>query len=188
MVWHNSRDLRRALLAALAACTTCTRRRGFARRCVPAPLASRRRWRPHCARHRPAHGSVAFWRQFTHDCGSAHAPCTRQDVVPRTPFAPASLHHARARLPPPSHPQYALPGLVPLVEHDPEMADLIEREKNRQWKGLELIASEVSEGGSRGRRELPKVAPLHHLTPTPTRVLLAVSLVHLSCRTSRPAR
>jgi hypothetical protein len=34
-------------------------------------------------------------------------------------------------------------GNVALEEHDPEMFDLIEREKNRQWKGLELIASEV---------------------------------------------
>eukprot|EP00518_Triparma_eleuthera_P004284 CAMPEP_0182461686 /NCGR_PEP_ID=MMETSP1319-20130603/6187_1 /TAXON_ID=172717 /ORGANISM="Bolidomonas pacifica, Strain RCC208" /LENGTH=472 /DNA_ID=CAMNT_0024661005 /DNA_START=13 /DNA_END=1431 /DNA_ORIENTATION=- len=33
-------------------------------------------------------------------------------------------------------------GLVPLSEHDPELYDLIEREKNRQWRGLELIASE----------------------------------------------
>jgi len=31
---------------------------------------------------------------------------------------------------------------VSLEEHDPEIFDLIEREKNRQWKGLELIASE----------------------------------------------
>ena len=30
-----------------------------------------------------------------------------------------------------------------LEAHDPEMFDLIEREKNRQWKSLELIASEV---------------------------------------------
>jgi glycine hydroxymethyltransferase len=33
-------------------------------------------------------------------------------------------------------------GLVSLEEHDPEMYDLIEQEKNRQWKSLELIASE----------------------------------------------
>eukprot|EP00565_Helicotheca_tamesis_P007600 CAMPEP_0185731896 /NCGR_PEP_ID=MMETSP1171-20130828/14234_1 /TAXON_ID=374046 /ORGANISM="Helicotheca tamensis, Strain CCMP826" /LENGTH=468 /DNA_ID=CAMNT_0028401255 /DNA_START=8 /DNA_END=1414 /DNA_ORIENTATION=+ len=33
-------------------------------------------------------------------------------------------------------------GLVPLEEHDPEMYDLIEQEKARQWKSLELIASE----------------------------------------------
>ena len=32
-----------------------------------------------------------------------------------------------------------------LEEQDPEIADLVEREKNRQWKGLELIASEVCE-------------------------------------------
>lgn len=35
-----------------------------------------------------------------------------------------------------------LTGLVSLEEHDPEMYDLIEQEKNRQWKSLELIASE----------------------------------------------
>jgi len=33
-------------------------------------------------------------------------------------------------------------GLVPLKDHDPELHDLIEQEKNRQWKSLELIASE----------------------------------------------
>jgi len=36
----------------------------------------------------------------------------------------------------------SLPGSVTLEEHDPEMFDLIEREKHRQWSGLELIASE----------------------------------------------
>ena len=35
-----------------------------------------------------------------------------------------------------------LPGNTPLKVHDPEMHTLIEKEKNRQWKGLELIASE----------------------------------------------
>lgn len=33
-------------------------------------------------------------------------------------------------------------GNIPLEVHDPELHALIEREKNRQWKGLELIASE----------------------------------------------
>lgn len=33
-------------------------------------------------------------------------------------------------------------GLTPLAEHDPVLYDLIEQEKNRQWKSLELIASE----------------------------------------------
>jgi len=33
-------------------------------------------------------------------------------------------------------------GLKSLEEHDPVMFDLIEQEKNRQWKSLELIASE----------------------------------------------
>lgn len=41
----------------------------------------------------------------------------------------------------------SLPGNVALKDHDPEMHLLIEKEKNRQWKSLELIASEV-----RGRR------------------------------------
>ena len=33
-------------------------------------------------------------------------------------------------------------GLVSLEDHDPELFDLIEQEKNRQWRSLELIASE----------------------------------------------
>jgi len=33
-------------------------------------------------------------------------------------------------------------GQTPLSEHDPEIFDLIEREKSRQWRSLELIASE----------------------------------------------
>jgi len=33
-------------------------------------------------------------------------------------------------------------GLVPLSEHDPELYELIEQEKSRQWRSLELIASE----------------------------------------------
>ena len=36
----------------------------------------------------------------------------------------------------------SLPGQKTLEEHDPEIFDLIEREKHRQWSGLELIASE----------------------------------------------
>lgn len=35
-----------------------------------------------------------------------------------------------------------LPGQKTLEEHDPELFDLIEKEKHRQWSGLELIASE----------------------------------------------
>jgi glycine hydroxymethyltransferase len=35
-----------------------------------------------------------------------------------------------------------LPGQTPLLEHDPELFDIIEKEKWRQWSGLELIASE----------------------------------------------
>jgi hypothetical protein len=34
-------------------------------------------------------------------------------------------------------------GNLPLAEADPVVADLVEKEKNRQWRGLELIASEV---------------------------------------------
>lgn len=36
----------------------------------------------------------------------------------------------------------SLPGQTPLEEHDPVLFDLIEKEKHRQWSGLELIASE----------------------------------------------
>jgi len=36
----------------------------------------------------------------------------------------------------------SLPGQTPLEVHDPELFDLIELEKHRQWSGLELIASE----------------------------------------------
>lgn len=34
-------------------------------------------------------------------------------------------------------------GNMSLEECDPLVADLVEKEKNRQWRGLELIASEV---------------------------------------------
>jgi hypothetical protein len=33
----------------------------------------------------------------------------------------------------------SVPGQLTLVEHDPELHDLIEKEKHRQWSGLELI-------------------------------------------------
>lgn len=36
----------------------------------------------------------------------------------------------------------SLPGNLTLEEHDPDLFDLIEKEKHRQWSGLELIASE----------------------------------------------
>lgn len=36
----------------------------------------------------------------------------------------------------------SLPGNVSLEDHDPELFEIIEREKQRQWSGLELIASE----------------------------------------------
>ena len=35
-----------------------------------------------------------------------------------------------------------LPGQDSLEVHDPELFDIIEQEKHRQWSGLELIASE----------------------------------------------
>ena len=35
------------------------------------------------------------------------------------------------------------PGREPLETEDPELFDMIEKEKNRQWKSLEMIASEV---------------------------------------------
>lgn len=36
----------------------------------------------------------------------------------------------------------SIPGQVSLEVHDPELLDIIEQEKHRQWSGLELIASE----------------------------------------------
>eukprot|EP00049_Salpingoeca_infusionum_P017865 m.354705 g.354705 ORF g.354705 m.354705 type:complete len:532 (+) comp17084_c0_seq1:307-1902(+) len=36
----------------------------------------------------------------------------------------------------------ALPGLVPLAEHDPDLFAILQKEKQRQREGLELIASE----------------------------------------------
>lgn len=41
---------------------------------------------------------------------------------------------------PPSAPYSAQPSLE---QADPEIYDLLQREQTRQWKGLELIASEV---------------------------------------------
>eukprot|EP00501_MAST-03F_sp_TOSAG23-6_P000121 GSMAST32.ASY1.ANO1.123.1 assembled CDS len=38
--------------------------------------------------------------------------------------------------------QAQLPQCQPLEQHDPELYDIIEREKTRQWSCLELIASE----------------------------------------------
>ena len=35
-------------------------------------------------------------------------------------------------------------GLIDLKDHDPDLYDLIEQEKSRQWRSLELIASECS--------------------------------------------
>ena len=36
----------------------------------------------------------------------------------------------------------SIPGTMSLEEHDPILFDLIEKEKHRQWSGMELIASE----------------------------------------------
>ena len=36
----------------------------------------------------------------------------------------------------------SIPGTMSLEEHDPVLFDLIEKEKHRQWSGMELIASE----------------------------------------------
>ena len=41
-----------------------------------------------------------------------------------------------------SSPPITLPGQQSLEAHDPDLYDLIEKEKFRQWSGLELIASE----------------------------------------------
>lgn len=51
------------------------------------------------------------------------------------------------------------PGNVSLAEHDPDLFDIIEKEKNRQWKSLELIASEVSVRNLR-RAALPRACAL----------------------------
>ena len=47
-------------------------------------------------------------------------------------------------------------GNLTLDKADPEIYDLVEREKHRQWSGLELIASEVqtSVGGHTRARSL----------------------------------
>ncbi len=43
---------------------------------------------------------------------------------------------------PPLHVQWPKVLNAPLAEVDPELLDIIEHEKNRQYKGLELIPSE----------------------------------------------
>ncbi len=67
-------------------------------------------------------------------------------AIPRSRSLRFSLPHpfvvsraARALFP--LRPQ---PGNVSLEAHDPELYDLVEREKGRQFRSLELIASEVS--------------------------------------------
>jgi hypothetical protein len=60
------------------------------------------------------------------------------------PLRAPSLLTARASHLAPSFPRSpAQPGNKSLAEHDPEMFDLIEKEKARQTRSLELIASEV---------------------------------------------
>lgn len=48
-------------------------------------------------------------------------------------------------------------GNKSLAETDPDVLDLIEREKNRQWRGLELIASEVCDPSHFAFCDLPNV-------------------------------
>lgn len=85
------------------------------------------------------------WRLW---CGPASPSRTIYAYLARD-APPASVVIATHNCPccPPSRcsacPPPAQPGNVSLVDHDPEMADIIEKEKNRQWKSLELIASEV---------------------------------------------
>jgi len=64
----------------------------------------------------------------------------------RTSVPLLNLHEAlqKVRKHPPAMANPMFPwGNMPLSQSDPEIAELIEREKNRQWRGLELIASEV---------------------------------------------
>ena len=42
------------------------------------------------------------------------------------------------------HTTHTLSGSKRLREHDPELFSIMEKEKTRQFTGLELIASEVS--------------------------------------------
>ena len=61
-------------------------------------------------------------------------------------------------------------GQVSLKDHDPEMYALIQRERERQASGLELIASEVrrrlcaARAAPRGLAAA-STAPLYHATP-----------------------
>jgi glycine/serine hydroxymethyltransferase len=51
---------------------------------------------------------------------------------------------------------------IPLEQHDPELFDLVEKEKARQWSGIELIASEVRRLAS----PAPHVASAARFSPT----------------------
>jgi hypothetical protein len=179
-VWHNIPGTWRPLWAARAVCIGLARLRGFAR------LKGRALRLRHDAPG--AHGTRASSLRLPVLCAGPHSrasvvvamPCARGAADPRqrsSPHALPSLHQPPAALPaalPAAPPvQYALPGLVPLVEHDPEMADLIEKEKNRQWKGLELIASEVSEPRARApaRVARPAAAEGRLVTHVPSRTV-----------------
>ena len=70
-------------------------------------------------------------------------------IILTTLFSPSKYHSTRyttslnhnlhqSEQPPP----ITLPGQQSLEAHDPDLYDLIEKEKFRQWSGLELIASE----------------------------------------------
>jgi hypothetical protein len=67
-----------------------------------------------------------------------HAPIRCLSPSPSPPLLATA--HARARRA--LAPSLLAAGNVSLAQHDPEMFDLIEREKARQFRSLELIASE----------------------------------------------
>jgi len=69
--------------------------------------------------------------------GQQGRPSTRFSVVPL-----ASNTRCDNRLRGDTLPQWPKICNLGLEEVDPEMADIVEKEKNRQWKGLELIPSE----------------------------------------------